>query len=207
MPESLHTMSVRLTNDPRSRTLRSLTGCNVTQSLDRVAHGFTIRYTPEFFGNERFHLEAGDPIDVLIDDEVVTDGFIIKHDINKKVSSPHRQKVEHEAQCASRSVDLVDCTSPVRPRRFRGVPITEPIAKLCEPHGISVQVLPVETMPMWRKRFDKHSNRLFISENMNSVRNTSGIEMLSKRSTTEFILLTKPHEATMPRGTVRRSRC
>jgi len=33
-------------------------------------------------------------------------------------------------------------------------------------HGIAVQVLPVETMPVWRKRFDRHSNRLFISERL-----------------------------------------
>ncbi|MEE9313452.1 MAG: short-chain fatty acyl-CoA regulator family protein [Rhizobiaceae bacterium] len=31
-------------------------------------------------------------------------------------------------------------------------------------HGISVQVLPVETMPVWRKRYDRHSQRLFLSE-------------------------------------------
>ena len=33
-------------------------------------------------------------------------------------------------------------------------------------HGIAVQVLPVETMPVWRKRFDRHSHRLFISERL-----------------------------------------
>ncbi|MDD9910492.1 MAG: short-chain fatty acyl-CoA regulator family protein [Ahrensia sp.] len=33
-------------------------------------------------------------------------------------------------------------------------------------HGISVQVLPVETMPVWRKRFDRHSNRLLVSERL-----------------------------------------
>lgn len=33
-------------------------------------------------------------------------------------------------------------------------------------HGITVQILPVETMPVWRKRFDRHSQRLFISERL-----------------------------------------
>ncbi len=33
-------------------------------------------------------------------------------------------------------------------------------------HGISAQVLPVEVMPVWRKRFDRHSQRLFISERL-----------------------------------------
>lgn len=37
---------------------------------------------------------------------------------------------------------------------------------LHENHHIAVQILPVETMPRWRRRFDKHSNRLLISERL-----------------------------------------
>ncbi len=33
-------------------------------------------------------------------------------------------------------------------------------------HGLAVQVLPVETMPVWRKRIDRHSGRLFVSERL-----------------------------------------
>ncbi len=33
-------------------------------------------------------------------------------------------------------------------------------------HNIAVQILPVETMPLWRRRFDRHSNRLYISERL-----------------------------------------
>lgn len=33
-------------------------------------------------------------------------------------------------------------------------------------HGITVRVLPVATMPDWRRRFDRHSQRLFISERL-----------------------------------------
>ncbi len=33
-------------------------------------------------------------------------------------------------------------------------------------YGISVQVLPVATMPNWRRRFDRHSRRLFLSERL-----------------------------------------
>ena len=33
-------------------------------------------------------------------------------------------------------------------------------------HGISVQVLPLETMPNLRKRYDRHSQRLFVSERL-----------------------------------------
>ncbi|MEM8542013.1 MAG: short-chain fatty acyl-CoA regulator family protein [Pseudomonadota bacterium] len=33
-------------------------------------------------------------------------------------------------------------------------------------HGIVVKVLPVATMPNWRRRYDRHTNRLFISERL-----------------------------------------
>ena len=33
-------------------------------------------------------------------------------------------------------------------------------------HKMSVQILPVETMPNWRRRFDRHANRLYISERL-----------------------------------------
>jgi predicted transcriptional regulator/DNA-binding XRE family transcriptional regulator len=33
-------------------------------------------------------------------------------------------------------------------------------------HALAVQVLPVERMPVWRKRIDRHSGRLFVSERL-----------------------------------------
>lgn len=33
-------------------------------------------------------------------------------------------------------------------------------------HGIAVRVLPVATMPNWRRRYDRHSHRLFLSERL-----------------------------------------
>ncbi|GAB1580951.1 XRE family transcriptional regulator [Phyllobacterium phragmitis] len=33
-------------------------------------------------------------------------------------------------------------------------------------HGIAVRVLPVATMPNWRRRYDRHSQRLFLSERL-----------------------------------------
>ena len=37
---------------------------------------------------------------------------------------------------------------------------------LLKEQGLAVQVLPVEAMPDWRRRFDRHSNRLHISERL-----------------------------------------
>lgn len=36
-------------------------------------------------------------------------------------------------------------------------------------HDISVRILPVQTMPNWRRRFDRHSRRLFLSERLTSA--------------------------------------
>lgn len=37
---------------------------------------------------------------------------------------------------------------------------------LLKERGLAVQILPVEAMPDWRRRFDRHSNRLLISERL-----------------------------------------
>ena len=37
---------------------------------------------------------------------------------------------------------------------------------LLQEKGVAVQILPVETMPDWRRRFDRHSNRLMITERL-----------------------------------------
>lgn len=37
---------------------------------------------------------------------------------------------------------------------------------LSREHGITVRLLPVATMPNWRRRYDRHSHRLFISERL-----------------------------------------
>ena len=39
-------------------------------------------------------------------------------------------------------------------------------AWLARERGVTVQVLPADTMPLWRRRFDRHSRRLFLSERL-----------------------------------------
>jgi XRE family transcriptional regulator, fatty acid utilization regulator len=38
--------------------------------------------------------------------------------------------------------------------------------RLQKAHGIAVRLLPVSAMPLWRRRFDRHSMRLFLSERL-----------------------------------------
>ena len=42
-------------------------------------------------------------------------------------------------------------------------------------HGISVRVLPAAVMPNWRRRYDRHSQRLFISERLSAPDQTREI--------------------------------
>jgi XRE family transcriptional regulator, fatty acid utilization regulator len=45
----------------------------------------------------------------------------------------------------------------------RGMELRE---RLHKAHGIAVRLLPVSAMPLWRRRFDRHSMRLFLSERL-----------------------------------------
>jgi len=44
-------------------------------------------------------------------------------------------------------------------------------------HGISVRVLPAATMPNWRRRYDRHTQRLFISERLSPFDRTREVAM------------------------------
>ena len=79
-------------------------------------------------------------------------------------------------------IDEVRETFEKRPNHFPGIEEeAEAFATLLKPgddllgalkawlkaeHGIVVRVLPVATMPNWRRRYDRHSQRLFISERL-----------------------------------------
>ncbi|MCV0395304.1 MAG: XRE family transcriptional regulator [Rhizobiaceae bacterium] len=44
-------------------------------------------------------------------------------------------------------------------------------------HGITVRVLPVSAMPNWRRRYDRHSQRLFVSERLSPFDQSREIAM------------------------------
>ena len=44
-------------------------------------------------------------------------------------------------------------------------------------HGITVRVLPAATMPNWRRRYDRHSQRLFLSERLSPFDRTRELAM------------------------------
>jgi predicted transcriptional regulator/transcriptional regulator with XRE-family HTH domain len=78
--------------------------------------------------------------------------------------------------------DEVSETMAARPNHFVALEEeSEAFSKLLQPyddlmvalkgwlkreHGITVRVLPVATMPNWRRRYDRHTNRLFLSERL-----------------------------------------
>ena len=41
--------------------------------------------------------------------------------------------------------------------------------------GVQVQVLPADTMPLWRRRFDRHSRRLFLSERLSRAKQVEAV--------------------------------
>lgn len=68
--------------------------------------------------------------------------------------SPYIPSIE---QAATRLLDSIDVTDGLMAGMKRW---------LVREHGLAVQVMPVEAMPDWRRRFDKHSNRLMITERL-----------------------------------------
>lgn len=68
--------------------------------------------------------------------------------------SPYVPAIERAAQSLLDQFDLSDGLMAAL-RRW-----------LVQERGLTVQFLPVETMPDWRRRFDRHSNRLMISERL-----------------------------------------
>jgi len=50
-------------------------------------------------------------------------------------------------------------------------------AWLRKEHGISVRLLPVDTMPNWRRRYDRHSQRLFLSERLSHAEQLREVAM------------------------------
>ena len=46
---------------------------------------------------------------------------------------------------------------------------------LVRERGVTVQVLPADTMPLWRRRYDRHSRRLFVSERLSRARQAEAV--------------------------------
>lgn len=66
----------------------------------------------------------------------------------------HFASIEEEAEAFARHLDAGDDLAGALK------------AWLKREHGIVVKALPVATMPKWRRRYDRHSQRLFISERL-----------------------------------------
>ncbi|WP_114389196.1 helix-turn-helix domain-containing protein [Notoacmeibacter marinus] len=66
----------------------------------------------------------------------------------------HFPAIEEAAEAFHESLSPGDALLPALKEWFRSE------------QGLSVRVLPVSTMPLWRRRFDRHSQRLFISERL-----------------------------------------
>src|SRR5690606_33557810 len=66
----------------------------------------------------------------------------------------HFPKIEEEAEAFTKLLGAADDLMPALKEWLR------------REYGIVVRVIPVATMPNWRRRYDRHSQRLFVSERL-----------------------------------------
>ncbi|MEM7289082.1 MAG: short-chain fatty acyl-CoA regulator family protein [Pseudomonadota bacterium] len=107
------------------------------ESLDRLS-GLSSMMAKE--GNEAIKTAARLPVDEM------------RQAMEQR--SPYIPALEHKAQSILDELNLEDGLMAGLNRWLR------------EKQGIIVQILPVEAMPDWRRRFDKHSSRLMITERL-----------------------------------------
>ncbi|MEM7216158.1 MAG: short-chain fatty acyl-CoA regulator family protein, partial [Pseudomonadota bacterium] len=107
------------------------------ESLDRLS-GLSSMMAEE--GSESFVTAARLPVDEM------------RQAIEQR--SPYIPAIEHAAQKLLGQIEHKD-----------GL-LTGMRRWLTREHGLAVQIMPVEAMPDWRRRFDRHSNRLLISERL-----------------------------------------
>lgn len=107
------------------------------ESLDRLS-GLSSMMAQE--GNDAFVTAARLPVDEM------------RQAIEQR--SPYIPSIE---QAAERLLQQIDSTDGLLAGMKRW---------LVREHGLAVQVMPVEAMPDWRRRFDRHSNRLLITERL-----------------------------------------
>jgi prophage tail gpP-like protein len=127
---------------------------SVTLSLEDIAPTFTFGYQsqlgPGRAEGSAWSLYAGDLVEVLVDNEVLVDGFITK-------SSIKRTAQEHTFQADGRAatIDLVECEYLKRPRAFTNITVSQLVTKLVEPWNFTVEVIGSQGGPLHRFKVEK----------------------------------------------------
>jgi prophage tail gpP-like protein len=135
------------------RQVGGFTDGEVTQSLDAFASSFRIGYGDDTLeGEESLVIEAGDPVQVRIGDDVLTDGYVVDDEDGYGTTQLRRT-----IRGASRLVDLVDSSAYTgRTRRWRDATLQNIVGDLLEGFDVDFRV-DVDVSPAFR-RFSFHES-------------------------------------------------
>lgn len=127
---------------------------SITLSLEEIAPKFSFGYQSDL-GSGRYEgsawvLYAGDLIEILVDDEMIVDGYVTKGKVK-------RDEKEHtfQAEGMAATLDLVNCEYMGRPRAFTHATVAQIATKIVEPWKFTIEVVSSPGAVIPRFKVDK----------------------------------------------------
>jgi len=110
-------------------------GVTITRSLEAVSGSFEVSLTDAWeAGMEPWAIFDGDPVKVMIGNDVVITGYVDSTEVSHDASAHSLTVRGRDKTC-----DLVDCSLVNRPGEFRGKTPEAIASALCAPFGITVK--------------------------------------------------------------------
>jgi prophage tail gpP-like protein len=144
--EAPHTVELRVGGHVYGGFLRG----SVRQSLDRLAITFQLSYTDRWAeGQEPWPIEEGDACAVLVDDEVLVEGYVDETD-----STYTDRSWSLGVSGRSKLGDLVDCAARHRGSQWLDAGLEAILGDLVRPFGVRATVTGPKGRPLRRFKFD-----------------------------------------------------
>ena len=127
-------MSDRLRLVVDGETVDGWTAGQVSMSMDKFASSFRLDYHADRDqAGDRVIIEAGDPIELYVEDELVLSGYV---DADETTVKPGQER--RTVTGRSKLGDLVDCSAFHEAKRFRDISLIDLATELSAPYGIAI---------------------------------------------------------------------
>lgn len=148
---ALHDVQIR----HEERRHRGVMRGSVSLSLEDIAPKFSFGYQNDLGGGRQdigraWSLYAGDFIEILADDELLTAGYVVRSKITRNVGA-HSFQAEGNAS----AIDLVDCEYLGKPRTFKHATVQSIVSKIIAPWSFTAEVIGSQGAPIPRFTLDK----------------------------------------------------
>lgn len=128
---------------------------SVTLSLEELAPKFSFGYQSDLGPGrhdegEAWGLFAGDLIEILVDGEMLVDGYVVKSKVSRNA-----QAHSFQADGLAATLDLIDCEYMGRPRAFTRAKVSQIVAQIVQPWDFTVEVIGDEGDVLPRFKVEK----------------------------------------------------